>query len=89
MNATITSKGQLTLPKAAREYLGLQYGDSVTFFIQVDGTVALLPKRPATVMRGKVKAGKRPVTLDEMNAAIRTGATARSNPKTVKRATAK
>jgi len=74
MKAAITSKGQATIPKAVRDYLGLRTGDHVTFFIQVDGTVALLPKRPAKVMRGIVKAGKLPISLAEMKAAIGGGA---------------
>ena len=70
MDSAITSKGQATIPKSIRDHLGLKPGDRLKFFINADGTVALLPKRPAAAMRGIVKAPRRPVTLGRMNAAI-------------------
>lgn len=74
MESAITSKGQATIPKPIRDYLGLKSGDRVKFFLHPDGTVVLLPKRPATALRGIVKARKRPVTLAEMDKAIAAGA---------------
>lgn len=41
--ATLTSKGQLTLPKRVRERLGLHRGDRIEFLIEEDGTVRLRP----------------------------------------------
>ena len=35
--ATVTSKGQITLPRAVREALGLQAGTEVDFEIKPDG----------------------------------------------------
>ena len=40
--ARLTSKGQVTVPKAVREALGLQFGDEVIF--RVDGTRAVLAR---------------------------------------------
>ena len=37
MHATITSKGQLTIPKAVRDRLGLHAGDRVEFIDEADG----------------------------------------------------
>lgn len=37
--ATITSKGQITLPKEVREHLGLRRGDRVDFVIDTEGNV--------------------------------------------------
>ena len=31
MDSTVTTKGQVTIPKAMREYLGLEPGDKVVF----------------------------------------------------------
>jgi AbrB family looped-hinge helix DNA binding protein len=74
MDSAITSKGQATIPKLIREHLGLKPGDRVKFFIHPDGSVVLLPKRPASILRGIVKAARRPVTIEEMNTAIAEGA---------------
>jgi len=79
MESAITVKGQATIPKAIREHLRLKPGDRVKFFVHPDGTVVLLPKRPASVMRGIVRSRRRrPVTIDEMNAAIAAAAATRA-----------
>ena len=74
MESAITSKGQATIPKAVREHLGLKPGDRVKFFFHPDGSVVLLPKLPASALRGLVEHAGRPVTLDEMDQAIADGA---------------
>lgn len=75
MESALTVKGQATIPKAIREHLRLKPGDRVKFFLHPDGTVFLLPKRPVSVLRGIVKP-RRPVTIEEMNAAAAEGAAA-------------
>ena len=76
MDSAITVKGQATIPKAIREYLGLKPGDRVKFFMHPNGTVVLLPKLPVTALRGMLKSRRaRPVTIEEMNKAIAAGAT--------------
>jgi antitoxin PrlF len=72
-SATITSKGQLTLPKAIRDLLHLDVGDRVDFVVKDDGTVVL---KPATVdvreLKGMLhRKGLKPLTIEEMNAIIR------------------
>ena len=69
MESAITTKGQATIPKAIREYLGLKPGDRIKFFLHPNGSVVLLPKLPASAMRGIVKPRQRPVTIEEMNLA--------------------
>ncbi len=44
MESAITVKGQVTIPKEARDHLGLKPGDRVKFFIQPDGHVVILPQ---------------------------------------------
>ena len=39
-SSKMTSKGQITLPKAIREHLGLKTGDTVTF-VEIDGLIYL------------------------------------------------
>ena len=70
MEAAITSKGQATIPKAVREHLHLRPGDRVRFCIHPDGSVALLPKLPASALRGMIKSSRVPVLIEEMNDAI-------------------
>jgi antitoxin PrlF len=74
MESAITTKGQATIPKAIREHLRLKPGDRIKFFVHPDGSVVLLPKRPATVLRGIITPRPRPVTLEEMHDAVAAGA---------------
>src|SRR3546814_19582126 len=39
--ATITSKGQTTLPKAVRQTLGVEAGDSICYEVEQDGRVVV------------------------------------------------
>ena len=71
MESAITTKGQATIPKAIREHLRLKPGDRVKFFLHPDGSVVLLPKVPASALRGIVKTRRRrPATLSEMDEAV-------------------
>jgi antitoxin PrlF len=80
MESAITSKGQATIPKAIREHLGLKPGDRLKFFLHPDGSVVLLPKRPASILRGIVKS-RRSVTIEEMSEAAAAGAAANALPR--------
>jgi len=42
--AALTSKGQITIPKAVRDRLGLRTGDRIEFRIAKDGTATLVPR---------------------------------------------
>ena len=70
--ATITSKGQITLPKAVRDVLRLDTGDQVDFVISERGEVTLQPVTiDITELRGMLKRpGQRAVSVEEMNGAI-------------------
>ena len=75
MESSITVKGQATIPKEIRRHLKLKPGDRVKFFLHPDGSVVLLPKIPATALRGMLRSRRlRAVTLDEMTKAAATGA---------------
>lgn len=74
MESAITSKGQATIPKAVRDHLQLKPGDRVKFFIHPDGSVVLLPKLPASALRGIVKARRRRVSIEEMDQSVAAGA---------------
>jgi AbrB family looped-hinge helix DNA binding protein len=75
MEATVTSKGQITLPKDLREQLNLATGDRVIFLMEEDGSVHLIPKHASLKdLKGIVPKPEQPVTLDEMERAIEKGA---------------
>jgi antitoxin PrlF len=69
--ATITSKGQLTLPKQVRDALGLQAGDRVDFVAALDGRYTLVPiKSSITHLKGCIPPPKKSVTIDAMRHAV-------------------
>lgn len=77
MLSTITSKGQITLPKHLRDLLKLRSGDKVEFLLQEDGRVELVPVTSSvTCLKGLLPKPKRKRTLAEMDAAIRKRASA-------------
>jgi antitoxin PrlF len=76
MEATLSSKGQATIPKAVRERLQIKPGDRFKFFFHPDGVI-ILPKIPTRRLKGSVPKLGRPVSLKEMDEAIEHGATAR------------
>jgi antitoxin PrlF len=46
-DATVTSKGQVTIPKRIRDALDIEAGTEVEFVLQDDGSIRVRPKRPA------------------------------------------
>lgn len=74
MQATITSKGQITLPKALRDHLNLAAGDRVEFILEDDNVVRMVPRTTSiTRLKGMLPKPKRPVSLEEMDEAIAKG----------------
>lgn len=76
--ATLTSKGQLTVPKAVRDALGLVAGDRVQFIEQEGGFRLVAATRDARELKGMF-AGRRKkaATLDEIKASAARGAVRR------------
>jgi AbrB family looped-hinge helix DNA binding protein len=75
MHATMTSKGQITLPKALREKLSLSAGDRIEFIFENDQSVRLISKHiPVGQLKGMLPKPSKPVSLKEMEDAIRAGA---------------
>ncbi len=76
ITATITSKGQITIPKDIREQLDLHTGDKLSFVADDDGSINLVPIRlPLTALKGLVAKPKKPVSVEEMNQAVKRKAT--------------
>ncbi len=72
MFATLTSKGQLTLPKEIRERLGLTAGSKLDFMIEADGSLRVRPlRRGAADLFGLLHDPQRPTsTVEQMNEAV-------------------
>ena len=65
--AKVTSKGQVTVPKAVRDALGIKEGDEVVF--RVEGNRAVLARTPDLLdLAGSIRvpAAKRNVAWDEV-----------------------
>jgi antitoxin PrlF len=79
-SATVTSKGQVTIPVDVRNQLGLAAGDRIEFiFNDETGRYEVVPvTRSVTALKGIIRKPAKPVSIEDMNAAIATqGATAR------------
>ncbi len=69
--ATVTSKGQITIPIAVREALHVSAGDRVEFIEISPGRFELVAaSQPVTALKGIFGAAAKTVSIDEMNAAI-------------------
>ena len=69
--ATLTSKGQVTIQKAVREALGLSTGDRIEFVGTDKGFVMAPVKRDLGALRGMFKGRRaKPATLDEIKTAV-------------------
>lgn len=77
MTTTLTSKGQVTIPKKVRDALHLQPGSAVEFAVNADGEVVLRKagRRPAAVKRDRFDAARGTAQIkwrtDELMALLR------------------
>ncbi|NNJ97099.1 MAG: AbrB/MazE/SpoVT family DNA-binding domain-containing protein [Gammaproteobacteria bacterium] len=70
--ATITSKGQITIPKDVRHRLGVDAGDRIEFVEIEPGVFKIIPATAdVTELKGIVTKPKHSVTIEQMNKAIR------------------
>jgi antitoxin PrlF len=76
--ATITSKGQTTIPKEIREQFNLQPGDRILFFVNDAGRIEIQPLIDITAVKGLLKRpGRRAASLRRIDEAPRSGAARR------------
>ena len=77
--ATLTSKGQITIPVQVRTALGLETGDRVEFVEMEDGRFSIVASsKSVRDLKGLIPTPANAVSLDEMNQAIAAqGASAR------------
>ena len=68
-DATLTSKGQTTIPKAIRDRLSMKTGDRMTFTLMPDSTVVMRVKtKSVTELAGVLhKKGRKPVPVEQLS----------------------
>ena len=65
--ATLSSKGQITIPLQVRQKLGVTTGDRVEFVELADGQFALKPAvEDVRTLKGMVPKPQRPVSVEDM-----------------------
>jgi len=74
VTATLTSKGQITIPKSVRRSLHLHTGDRIAFIVHGDHEATLMPvtKSVDEVFGSLHKHNMTTRSVADMNAAIRT-----------------
>ncbi len=70
--ATMTTKGQVTIPLDVRQRLGLDAGDRIEFVELESGEYAIKPAiGDVRSLKGLLRKPSRPVTVEDMDNAIR------------------
>lgn len=71
-SATLTSKGQITIPKSIRDLLGLHTGDRINFRTCEDGSVVVETETIDLMsLCGSVRTKVKGVSIEDMNLVIR------------------
>lgn len=69
--ATVTSKGQVTIPKEIRDYLKLQTGGRLEFLVDPQGSVRIIPATAEVrQLKGMISPEGKSVSLEDMQTAI-------------------
>jgi antitoxin PrlF len=68
-DATLTSKGQTTIPKPIRDRLGMKAGDRMTFTLMPDGVVLMRVKNKSVLKLAGVlhRKGRKPVAIEQLS----------------------
>ena len=70
--ATLTSKGQITIPKDVRDALGLATGDRVEFVAEEKGVYRVIAAtRDVRHLKGLIEKPSKPVSVEDMNRAAK------------------
>lgn len=75
--ATVTSKGQVTIPRKVRALLGVREGDLLVFQSKPSGIIELKPARSSARLKGLIRpwiAGvAKPPSIQDMHQAVLRG----------------
>lgn len=68
-DATLTSKGQMTIPKEIRDGLGMKSGDRITLTLMPDATVVMrLKNKSIAELAGTLrKKGRKSVAVEQLS----------------------
>ena len=71
--ATLTNKGEVTIPKSGRELLGIHSGDKLEFVVIENGKAYIKPvtKKVDDVFGRLYNPDRKPVSVDEMDKKIK------------------
>jgi len=70
--AVVTSKGQITIPKPVRDALGVETGDRVEFVELQRGVYTVVAAtRDIRDLKGAIPKPAQPVSVEDMNRAVR------------------
>lgn len=75
--ATVTSKGQVTIPRKVRNILGLHEGDLLVFQSKPRGVIELKPARSSARLKGLIRPwitpAAKPPSIQDMDQAVLRG----------------
>ena len=71
--STVTSKGQVTIPKSVRDRLQLEAGDRLDFRVEADGSIRVYPvaKKAAEVFGVFAEKATRPYSIEEQREGVK------------------
>lgn len=71
--STVTSKGQITIPKSIRDRLGLAAGDTLEFTVDAEGRIVAQPREAGPGIQGILRdfAPDRALSVEEMKETVR------------------
>ena len=75
--ATVSSKGQITIPRKVRNILGVQEGDLLVFHSKPNGVIELKPARSSVRLKGFIRpwiaCTAKPPSIQDMDQAVLRG----------------
>ena len=71
LESTITRKGQVTIPKAIRDRLGVKEGEKVLFVMRGEEVVLKVVKGTILDLRGSVKPSAQPEDFEKIRQSVK------------------
>jgi len=71
LKSTITRKGEVTIPKAIRDRLGVKEGEKVSFMMRAEEVVLKVIKGTILDLRGSVQPSAHPEDFEKIRQSVR------------------